>query len=698
MRETATNQQTGAKIYRDDQGAWQPLESATNPQTGQTAYKIGGKWEVQDRRDTPQQEPQDDRNIFQQGADYVGGLTNEALNTATFGMSDRVKDFAGDLGTQAGNYIGGLINPDSQQAYLPQRANDQRAEFRESNPYSSFAASMVGGMANPVAGKVGQWMSAGKTLPQQMVRGSVGGAGLGAAQAGGETEGTMAERLQAGLNAGAFGGVVGPLIPAGVKAGSALWTGAKNQLARMSPEMQLTSASRKLAQALKDDGFKTTDLALKRMKELGPDATLGDLGDNTRSLVHGVYARGGEGSQKVAQFYSKRQGGTPNPTTGLQEGHAAGRVEGMIDDLGFGKYHDRTALDKLQKEASDLYDKAYAANKVIDTPEINEIMNRQPMQAVMDQSRVGMNITGQNLSMVNKELTAAGREQGIVTGKGIGEGLKLKFLDKVKKRLWSLAETAKRAGDTDLAGDYNQVRKDLTKALDEADTTGFYAQARQKSGGKLAAADARERGKNFISKSEFSDEVAMADDLAEMSADELQNFRMGIAQALKGRVGAKQYKAGNATDAVKGNDALERRIRVAFGDDASFVKFKNQLLAEDELHKTYTKLAGSQTNKNKGSSEYGDSDPNDILAGLQSMALNSPVRGAMQVGVGLKKKFLMPEDTSGELAKLLTSRDLTPIQKQYKAEIMSTLKKNGLAQKLLQGSAGAIGSLNAGGK
>jgi hypothetical protein len=53
-------------------------------------------------------------------------------------------------------------------------------------------------MANPVAGKVGQWMSAGKTLPQQMVRGSVGGAGLGAAQAGGETEGTMAERLQAG--------------------------------------------------------------------------------------------------------------------------------------------------------------------------------------------------------------------------------------------------------------------------------------------------------------------------------------------------------------------------------------------------------------------------------------------------------------------------------------------------------------------
>ena len=87
MRETATNQQTGAKLYRDDQGAWQPLESATNPQTGQTAYKIDGKWEVQDRRDTPQQEPY---NAPWQ--EDVKGFIREVGSGATFGQSDRLAD------------------------------------------------------------------------------------------------------------------------------------------------------------------------------------------------------------------------------------------------------------------------------------------------------------------------------------------------------------------------------------------------------------------------------------------------------------------------------------------------------------------------------------------------------------------------------------------------------------------------------
>ena len=101
----------------------------------------------------PAPAPADDRSMLKQASDYMSGLTDEALNTATFGMADRVKDFAGDMGTNAGNYIGGLINPDSRKAYSPQRSNEQRAEFREENPVSSFVASMAGGGANPIAGR-----------------------------------------------------------------------------------------------------------------------------------------------------------------------------------------------------------------------------------------------------------------------------------------------------------------------------------------------------------------------------------------------------------------------------------------------------------------------------------------------------------------------------------------------------------------
>ena len=618
----------------------------------------------------------------------VKGFVRQLGSGASFGLTDVVGDAAQTFEDDVRESFG--FDPSEN----TKTSKQYRDQFAEQHPALSMGASIGGGIINPVARGIGNAAMVGKTLLPKMVKSSGAGGVLGGAQAFGEAGGPLSERLKAGGDAAMMGAALGPLVPAAVKTGSSAWTGLANKLAAYGGDKsQLSSASRLMAKAIEDDGY-TMETALKKLKELGPESTLADLGDNTRSLMHSVYARGGAGSQNVARHFSKRQGGTPSPrgteNAGLQEGHAAGRVRGMIDKLGFGKYHDRTALDKLQKEASELYEKAYAANKTIDHPEVNEIMNRELMKSVMGEARKGMNLTGENVSLVNKELTALGRGQGITTGKGIGEGLKLKFLDKVKKRLWSLAEQAKRTGDTDLANDYNTVRRDLTRALDKADTTKFYKAARAKSGGKIAADDARERGKNFISKSEFSDDQTMADELAEMSLDELQNFRMGVAQALKSKVSARKYKAGNAPDAIKGDDSLEARIKVAFGDDDSFVSFKNQLLAEDELHRTYSKLTGSPTSKNLGSIDYA-TDPNTILEGLQT-ATHSPVRGTIQTAMGIKDKLLMPKSMSKELAYLLTRQDLTPIEQQYKAKLLNQLAQNKLSGGGLAGVASAIGS------
>ena len=78
------------------------------------------------------------------------------------------------------------------------------------------------------------------------------------------------------------------------------------------------------------------------------------------------------------------------------------------------------------------------------------------------------------------------------------------------------------------------------------------------------------------------------------------------------------------------------------------------------------------------------------------MALNRPVRGTIDVAMGIKDKLLMPKSMSGELADLLTSKNLTPIQEHYKAQIMSQARQGKLSQLLLQGGAGASGTLNAG--
>tara|TARA_R110000824_G_scaffold340066_2_gene526579 strand:- start:680 stop:2752 length:2073 start_codon:yes stop_codon:yes gene_type:complete len=623
----------------------------------------------------------------------VKGFVRQVGSGATFGLSDRFADGMQSFENDVRESFG--FDP-SENTKTSKQLRDQ---FAEQHPLMSAGASLAGGIVNPIARATGNWAMAGKSLPAQMIKSSGVGAGLGGAQAIGESEGPLTERLKAGKDAAIIGGVVGPLVPAAIKAGSNALGGLRDQIARLSPQMQLTQASRLMNKAISDDGY-TMESALKKLRELGPESTLADLGDNTRSVLRSVYDRGGEGAQKVAQYFSKRQGGSMIPEgqagSGLQTGHAAGRVEGMIDDLGFGKYHDKRLLDKLQEEATDLYNKAYSfpENQVVNNTKVNELLNRDGMSEVMAKAREGMRLRGENVSLVNKELTSLGRDQGITTGKGIGEGLKLKFLDKVKRVLYDMEEGERDSITgrlTDKGGAWNEVRRELTKALDEADSTGFYAQARAKAGDKLSSEQARRSGNNFISKSEFADEQTMADELAEMSEHELQNFRIGVANALKRKVGAKRYKSANAPDALKGDDALERKIKVAFGDETSFFKFKNQLLAEDELHKTYTKLGQTQTSKNLGSAEYAAKNE-QIMQGLQNMALNRPVRGTIDVAMGLKDKFFLPENMSGELADLLTSRNLTPIQQQYKAQIMNQLKQNKISGGLLAGSSGPVGA------
>ncbi len=619
----------------------------------------------------------------------VKGFVRQVGSGATFGMTDKLADVT----QEAENYLRDKIGmAPSENTKTSKQLRDQ---FTEQHPALSMGASLAGGILNPVARATGNWAVAGKSLPAKMIKSSGVGAGLGGAQAIGESEGPLTERLKAGKDAAIIGGVAGPLVPAAISGGAKFIEGAKNQIARLSPQMQLDQASRLMNKAISDDGY-TMESALKKLRELGPASTLADLGDNTRSVLRAVYDRGGEGAQKVAQYFSKRQGGTMIPEgqigSGLQTGHAAGRVRGMIDDLGFGKYHDKRTLDKLQEEAKDLYEKAYSANQVVDDPAINSLLNREGMSEVMSKAREGMRLRGENVSKYSKEATDQFIEGGGV-GK-VGEGLKLKFLDKVKRVLYDMEEGERDSITgrlTDKGGAWNEVRRDLTKALDEADSTGFYAQARAKAGDKLSSEQARRSGNNFISKSEFADEQTMADELAEMSEHELQNFRIGVANALKRKVGAKKYKSANAPDALKGDDALERKIKVAFGDETSFFKFKNQLLAEDELHKTYSKLTGSQTSKNLGSAEYA-AENERIMQGLQNMALNRPVRGTIDVAMGLKDKFFLPENMSGELANLLTSRNLTPIQQQYKAQIMNQLKQNRIAERLLAGSSGPVGS------
>lgn len=628
------------------------------------------------------QAPADDRNIFQRGADYMGGLQDEVLNTATFGMADKVKDFGGDLGTNIGNYIGGLINPGSQ--HLPQRSSDKRAEFRKENPGMALTANIVGGMANPLANKVGKWMGVAPSTTGQMARASAGGAGLGFAQAAGETDGSMSERLSAGMDAAVTGALIGPIFPAAVAGGGKLIRGTVDNLARLSGPLQQKQAGRMLSKALADDGF-NPKTALEELRK-HPEMTYGDLGENTKRLVYGVYSKPGVGANKMKKFLDERQIG--KETDLGSEGGQADRIHKWLET----KFPSKYQGSQNDAQVGKLYRQAYANNPSIQSDAIDKIARSHNGKIAFRKAVEMMDDSGEFVGKSDPELTALLDEvEGYSTGVGVAKGLKLKTWDYFKRALQREQKQLIAKGDSEGARIITNQIKTVTNELDNLDSTGgAYAKARSLSSDDFANKDALVAGEKFLFKNMRSSDIA--ETLAEMSPAEQHHFRIGAVNTLTGKL-EDIIEGANAANSQINKESLRRKVRAIFGDDEKFGEYLKMLRAEKQMFDTRSVTQGSQTGKNIESNKIGD--PNMILLGLNNFVQN-PVLGGAKMLSGVRNYMQRPEVVSGELAKALTSRDPEILNQVYQSAIRNRELEKSLAQKLLQGGAGASGTLNAG--
>ena len=631
-------------------------------------------------------EPADDRNILQRGADYMGGLQDEVMNTATFGLTDTVKDFGGDLGTNIGNYIGGLINPDSKPQNLPQRSHDQRAEFREENPKMALTSSVVGGFLNPIANakKVQTFLAGGKSLPSKMSRASVGGAGLSAAQAIGETDGSMSERLSAGLNAAGTGAMVGPVFPAAVAGFGKLIRGGADNLARLSGPLQQKQAGRMLSKALSDDGF-DPKTALEELRK-HPEMTFGDLGENTKRLVYGVYSKPGEGANTIKKFLDQRQVGkeTDLGSTGGQ----ADRIHKWLESKFPSKYEGSQNDAVVNK----LYGQAYRDNPSIRSDAIDKIARSHNGKNAFRKAVEMMDDSGEFVGKSDPGLTTLLREvEGYSTGVGVASGLKLKTWDYFKRALQREQKQLIAKGDTEGARIITKQIKTVTKELDNLDSTGgAYAKARSLSSDDFANKDALVAGEKFLFKNMRSSDIA--ETLADMSPAEQHHFRIGAVNTLTGKL-EDIIEGANAANSQINKESLRRKVRAIFGDDEKFGEYMKMLRSEKQMFDTRSVTQGSQTGKNIESNKIGDA--NLILQGLNTAAQN-PVLGGARMLSGVRNYLQRPEVVSGELAKALTSRDPALLNQVYQSAIRNRGLERALAQKFLQGGSAATGSLNSG--
>jgi len=606
-------------------------------------------------------------------------FTSEALNTATFGFSDVV---AGAGAALAEELFGG---EEADPAAAFNRPRQEREEFREENPITSGVASFIGAFVNPAGQRAGKFVTSGQGLLSTAGRSAAVGAGFGGGQAGGEfagealgqvLEGEEVDIAQGAADVGtatALGAGIGgafPFAARGVKAG---FSGIANTLRRFTEKGQGTRALRKVAEAMERDGL-TPRMALERIEKLGPEAALLDVGPNSRALAFTVAGIPGTGKTKVTGFLRARQEGVRNPKTGVIEGGQVNRIQKHIDQLIKGNFFTERQQLANQNNSARFYDSAFASNQNIESKNIDSILKTPAGRQAFVNARKTIQNLRTNLSKVDPELSAQLKEAGQLRPPGgVGRGLKLQFLDQVKKEMFDLEQAAKTqfGKPTSKSRSISQLRRELIDELDASDVTAGkdYAQARSLAGDDLANQEALEAGSDFLSKTKFSNPEELGLALNEMSPEARHLFRVGAAQSLKGKL-AEIVSRADASKKLIDIQSLERKIRLAFGDNVKFKQYVDLLENEKDLFRAVTDVLGNSKTAERGAAlDDLALDTGRLAQGVRDLLAGDFISATRNIIRGSSERLLISPKETEKIADILLRRDVRGLSGQIPAPV-----------------------------
>tara|TARA_Y100000593_G_scaffold42384_1_gene81227 strand:- start:299 stop:2548 length:2250 start_codon:yes stop_codon:yes gene_type:complete len=668
------------------------------------------------------------------------GFGDEVANAMSFGLSPRVSAAGMTAADVFGDVISGKGVPDLSDTYgrrLDQRFK-QRDAYRKKHPYLSTGASVVGAFGNPLSKPLDAWMRGGKffgtqtpkltklgtpkpigfqkpptpqfpntTLKQQIGRGATGGGAWSALQGFNEAQGDLVDRAIAGGKSGGIGTAMGAGMPPVVKGGAYLLqqlagaiakipttVGIGGRFAPMAEGMQETLAWRKLAEALERDNYKSLDEAAKRLDELGPEATLADLGDNMRNLAYSVYSRPSKGSAQVFQKAESRQKGVfpdDDPAATLQGGQR-NRINEKAEEL----FPERFQGVQNQGEINKLYDSAFKNNPDITSKELDFFLKTETGKKAMKRAIGIMSDSRKLAGTPDPALTQAWREaeEGIATpsGMGISKGFKMETWDYIKEGLDEVIDRLDPVKDKRALKRMTLMKKNFLKELDSLDATGGdYAKARSLSSTNFQNQEAFDLGQKFIRRDVRPDDLA--EKLANMGEEQLHNYRIGAIKELRNNIGA--MKAGaNKAQAILDDETLQRKVKEVFGDEQKFGEYMTLLKNEAEMAKLRTRLGGSPTGKNIEATADLDIDPKAIAGGLMKMKAGSVpaiVSGGLDILRSLGNRAFMREKTADTLGKALTGRDLSGVTRKYTPKMATPKSRSNLASKFTIGASPLIG-------
>jgi hypothetical protein len=497
------------------------------------------------------------------------------------------------------------------------------------------------------------------TVPRLLATGSVMGAGTSLMNP--VTEPAQQKDYGSTLKSNMMmAGILGPVFQGGSKAAGALGS---NIAQRVSESSAGEAAKLKLAEVLSKSGIGSlfepggagnalTQIEAKLAK-LGPEATLFDAaGQPTKVLLDTLATLPGQAKTYVEQLIRNRQATRPQ------------RIMTAADEsLKTGGAGYKTTLDALvkqkQTESAPFYKQIENMSVRVDD-NLHKLIQRAPdaWKAAEDlairEGKVPI-----DLSKINA-----------------GDDLSFEALDTLKKALFTIAEKEKvNFLPTAESRATNELRKQLTRKLDDLspkDKNGksIYKMAREAFGGPAELETAVIAGRTAMK----NDQIGVSELMKDMSASELEAFRIGALQALRDKVGTKAGQT-SLLDFWR-ETKTSGPLKEIFGND--YRKFTAALFREESLKKIESVGRGSQTAQRLLSA--GELDAQDAMQAGQAVASASQgnVGPLTSTVLNLGKKISTPEQTRNEMAKLLLEKG--PFAMRTLRDLPETVRKFNEAQ------------------
>lgn len=620
-------------------------------------------------------------------------LTDVAASAMTFGLTNDMAGLsqaAGPAARYLGNKMGLPVDyqpGEVTDAYSTGRNNAVRKldAYREANPWTAFAGDMAGGMANPVA-KAGI-AAPGASMLQKALLGGATGAGMGAGYGFGNTEGDLGDRGVGAVTGGLVGGAVGAAAAPVVEGvGQGVKYLSDQTIGRMGGTNQASVAGRKVAEALQRDGITPTQAA-QLLTDIGPDAVLADLGKNSQALAGSVARAPGKGGADLTAMLTARQEGARDAGNVLG-GSQSQRIMSGIDNLIPPKGEQVLKQAQAQRaRAGGNYERAKNSGDLVDIA---------PMLKSIDDEIA-----------TSKGGIRAGLERvrGFLVDKEGRPEITIDTLHQAKMAIDDLMSSgdARNSMGRVAQGRIKDYQAQLLSAIEGSGAGGAeYAAGRGATSAAWRTQEALESGTNFMNRAEFGNVKELAGSLAKMTPEDQHAFRMGAAQALKGKLDALNTRS-DATKRVMDMPALEEKIRAAFGDQQTFKRYIDMLKGERQMFNTYGEVTGnSRTAARMAADADLGKDPGGMAQAVTDIA-SSPwnpltyLKAAGRFAGDAKARAATPEPVRNQIANMLMMNDpmtapqLTQSMQQVQ---MSEANRRALARALLGTGSSAGGYFN----